>query len=133
MNNIASIYNNLSKKEKSEVIERIIHLRKRLLRYTQAEFAKKLKVSQAIISLIEAGKKPLNVSLMESILEAFNVNPDWLFFGSSCNVFGNESSLKYEANEFIEWYRSLPLREQVMLSRTIRGLSEIFSNYPPGS
>lgn len=133
MNNIASIYNNLSQKEKSKVIERMIHLRKRILRYTQAEFAKNLNVSQTIISLIEAEKKPLNSSLTERIIESFDVNPDWLFFGSSCNVFGNESSLKYEANEFIEWYRSLPPREQVMFSRAIRGLSEILSDYPPGS
>lgn len=128
-----SMFNSLSENEKSEVVNRIKHFRKNIMHHTQLQFARELDISQSNISMIEAGRKPLTCSVVEKVIESYNVNLDWLLFGSSNNVFGNESSYKYEANTFIEWFKSLPPKEQALTARAIMELSGVISSYPPGS
>ena len=129
----ASTLDNFSKEEKSNIISRIKYLRKNLFGLTQKDFARKLKVTQSYISMLEAGEKPLTMSVVEKLIYDQNVNPKWLLYGSSEKCFSNKGSKKTEAEEFIDWYNSLPAYEQIQLAKTVRELSDVLKNYPPGS
>ncbi len=76
---------NLTPDQNNEILDRIIYLRKVKLKLSQEAFADELNTTQAYISFIESRKRPLQTSLLLQISYTFNINLDWLFFGTGGN------------------------------------------------
>lgn len=55
--------------------------RLRELQITNKEFAKRLNVSEAHLSMILSGKRGVSVKLLIDIANKLNVTTDWLIFG----------------------------------------------------
>lgn len=55
--------------------------RLRELQITNKEFAKRLNVSEAHLSMILSGKRGVSVKLLIDIAKKLNVTTDWLIFG----------------------------------------------------
>lgn len=51
------------------------------LQITNKEFAKRLNVSEAHLSMILSGKRGVSVKLLIDIAKKLNVTTDWLIFG----------------------------------------------------
>ena len=62
-------------------IERLIYLRKKVLKLTQKDFAEKIGLKRSSLSVIEAGYVNLTERNIEFICSMFNVNKKWLESG----------------------------------------------------
>ncbi len=62
-------------------IERLIYLRKKVLKLTQKDFAEKIGLKRSSLSVIEAGYVNLTDRNIEFICSMFNVNKKWLESG----------------------------------------------------
>lgn len=61
---------------------RLKELRKDILKLSQAEFAKKIKITQAGLSKLEIGSSVLTERTISMICTTFNVNEEWLKYGT---------------------------------------------------
>lgn len=64
------------------ITERLKYLRKNELHLTQENFGKKLGFKQNSIALIESGRNTLTDRTIADICREFNVNEDWLRYGT---------------------------------------------------
>lgn len=78
--------------------ERLKRLRKEL-NLTQGEFGSKLGVSHAAISKIEKGCNELTERMAISISNTFNVNMEWLLYGTGSMFLSKESFFIDELTE----------------------------------
>lgn len=60
-----------------DIVDRILLLRK-TLKLSQTEFGEKLNVSRSVIDNIERRKVPPKDLLINGIINAYNINPEWL-------------------------------------------------------
>lgn len=127
MENISDlIFKNMSETELKEISARIVYLRQNVLQYSQLQFAAFIKLSQTYLSLIESGKKHVNSSVIRKIAIAFNVDIDWLLYGTGGpeNIFQSErttkelitSSLQKEALDSLQKAYSLKENDVSFLS-----------------
>ena len=129
----ASVLDTLTDEEMAAVVQRIIYLRTKVLKFSQKQFAEELQVSQSYISLLESGKKPLTKYAYEKILSNANVLPEWLLYGKSDQVLVDRTKDTDMAEQFRTWYDSLPIGEQSNIARAVKSIYAIMKNYPPGS
>ncbi len=73
--------NSLPIKRKQEIGERVRAIRKSL-RLEQTELAKKMGISQAIISQYEKGLTEIPLSFLEYFKKKHSVSSDWVIFGT---------------------------------------------------
>lgn len=78
--------------------ERLKKIRKEL-KLTQAEFGAKLGLSHASISMIENGSNALTERMALSISNTFNVNMEWLLYGTGSMFLSKESFFIDELTE----------------------------------
>ena len=91
---------------------RILELRK-TLKLSQQEFAEKIGLKANSISDLENGKTAITERTIILICSIYNVNEEWLRFGSG-NMFNVENK-KY--SEFFEIYNNLnPILQEYLLS-----------------
>lgn len=65
-----------------ETNERIKYLRKNILKLTQEVFAEKIMLKRNSLALIETGRNSLTDRTISDICREFNVNEEWLRFGT---------------------------------------------------
>lgn len=97
MKNISDIiFTGMTDQELADISARITYLRQNILQYSQLQFAACIKLSQTYLSLIEGGRKPVNGSIIRKIITTFNVNTDWLLYGTGNddNIFQSETITK---------------------------------------
>ncbi len=70
----------------SQVNMRIASIRK-TLNMNQKEFSSRLKMTQSNLSRIELGKQEASITLLESIIDEFRINPTWLLTGQGSMFF----------------------------------------------
>lgn len=104
----------------NEIGQRIHALRKEL-KLTMKEFGNKLDVTDALISMMESGKKAVSKRTRLSILRTFNVNPNWLDNGEG------DMFIKLDANKelAIEMAKIFKLEENDPRRRIIKALLTI--------
>ncbi len=73
--------NTLPEKRRQEIGDRVRAVRKSL-KLEQTELAKKMGVSQAIISQYESGKTEIPLSFLEYFKKKHRISSDWLIFGT---------------------------------------------------
>lgn len=98
------------------MIERIKFLRKEL-DLSQADFAKRIKITQGHLSDIENGRKILTERTIKIICSEFNVSEAWLKTGEGEPFY----SSPYE-KEFFELFESLTPETQEYLLDIAKGL-----------
>ena len=88
---------------------------------TMKEFGEKLNLTNAMISMLEAGKAELSVKNRQAILRTFNVNPNWLDTGEG------DMFIKLDANKelAIEMAKIFKLEENDPRRRIIKALLTI--------
>ncbi|MBR3770725.1 MAG: helix-turn-helix transcriptional regulator [Clostridium sp.] len=64
-----------------EIYERIKHLRKNLLKMTQEDFSKEIRISRSNLGSIETGRVNLTDRVISDICDNFSVNYEWLTKG----------------------------------------------------
>lgn len=62
--------------------ERIKYLRKNELNFTLDKFGERLGVKKSALSLIESGKNNVTDQMFKAICREFNVNEEWLRYGT---------------------------------------------------
>jgi len=75
------VKNTLPEKRKQEIGGRVREVRKSL-RLEQTELAKKMGLSQAIISQYEQGLTEIPLSFVEYLKKKHRISSDWLIFGT---------------------------------------------------
>lgn len=125
-NNSDFIFENMTRQELADVSARIIYLRQNILQYSQLQFAAFIKLSQTYLSLIESGKKHVNSSIVRKIVTTFNVNMDWLLYGTGGddNIFQSDiitkelitSSIQEDALNSLQKAYSLKEKDLTFLS-----------------
>lgn len=73
--------NTLSAEDLQQLTKRIIHLRQDILHMSQSQFAEKVEISQAYLSLLENQKKEFNIDTLMQIAISLKINLDWLIYG----------------------------------------------------
>ncbi len=79
--------------------DRIIHLRE-LLNFSQAEFAKKIYITQGALSQIENKRTGLSFSTFLNICNNLNVNPSWLATGKG-EIFNSTGTKKKKRRKIV--------------------------------
>ena len=104
----------------NEIGQRIHTLRKEL-KLTMEEFGNKLDVTDALVSMMESGKKAVSKRTRLAILREFNVNPKWL---DTCEV---DMFIKLDDNKelAIEMAKIFKLEENDPRRRIIKALLTI--------
>lgn len=104
----------------NEIGQRIHALRKEL-KLTMEEFGNKLDVTDALVSMMESGKKAVSKRTRLSILRTFNVNPNWLDTGEG------DMFIKLDANKelAIEMAKIFKLEDNDPRRRIIKALLTI--------
>jgi transcriptional regulator with XRE-family HTH domain len=86
-----------------ETIEqRVAFLRKKVLKLTQTEFAKKIGLKQGVISQWEVGVTPLNEKNVKLICYIFEVSEDWLRLGKGEVFTRKDNQTVQEIMELLE-------------------------------
>jgi transcriptional regulator with XRE-family HTH domain len=105
------------------IYERIRHLRKGILKLTQEEFARKLKVSTSNIGSIEIGRTNLTERLIADICREWSINEKWLRSGEEPVFLDNAdpfthkivdiyTSLNPDSRKYLKGYIDRLLEEQ---------------------
>jgi transcriptional regulator with XRE-family HTH domain len=102
--------------------KRILALRKSL-ELNQTEFAERLGMKRAALSMVELGKNTLTDKNIKLICMLFNVNEEWLRTGKG-EMFNPAAPYPYE-KEFFEIYRHLLPETRQALLEFARQLLEI--------
>lgn len=122
-----SLIEQMSVNEVEAISNRIIYLRKTVLKLSQIGFSKITGISQPYLSQLETNQKTINMSVALQISKNLKVNLDWLLYGigEDSNIFTtvNDSleasrdiaiqnliaaySLNTTDEEFLSWYLSL--------------------------
>lgn len=119
--------------------ERITELRK-TLSLSMEEFGKKLGVTRSSISNIESGRRGLTDQMLLSICREFNVNEEWVRFGSG-TMFLPEAKdeieslvRKYNLNQmeyiFLEHYLNLDDSDRENIFDFVTGVLSDFNESP---
>lgn len=104
-----------------EASERIRYLRKQILKKTQQEFADTIKISRSNLGNIETGEVAVTDRVLCSICEKFNVNENWLRFGS-----GDPLKKKTRNQEILEFANDvMELPDENLKKRLIEGLAKL--------
>jgi transcriptional regulator with XRE-family HTH domain len=86
-----------------ETIEqRVIFLRKKVLRLTQTEFAERMGLKQSVISQWEVGITPLNEKNIKLICHIFKVDENWLRHGTGEVFTKKNEPILHEIMELVE-------------------------------
>lgn len=103
-------------------IERIVYLRKKILKMNQEEFAKKIGLKRSSLANIEAGYVNLTDRNIESICATYNVNEKWLRTGD-----GEPFNELSEQEELAAWMGTIlkPENDGCTKQRIIRILSQL--------
>nr|DAQ44745.1 MAG TPA: helix-turn-helix domain protein [Bacteriophage sp.] len=103
-------------------IERIVYLRKKILKMNQEEFAKKIGLKRSSLANIEAGYVNLTDRNIESICATYNVNENWLRTGE-----GEPFNELSEQEELAAWMGTImkPENDNCTKQRIIRILSQL--------
>ena len=96
---------------------RIIELRK-ILNLSQTEFAKEISLKQGSISDMERGNAPITERTIIAICSKFNVNEEWLRYGTG-EMF---NTIEKSYNEFFEIFKKLNPVLQDFLIQTAKNL-----------
>jgi transcriptional regulator with XRE-family HTH domain len=110
--------------EYKEVLERLRIVRKKL-GITQAEFARRIGLTQTSMSMIQSGKSNLTGKNIKLICVIYNISEDWLLNGTG-NMF--VSSSPYE-KEMLEIFRKLDDTDQEFLLETTKNLLKRQKNH----
>ena len=104
----------------NEIGLRVQQIRK-ALKLNQEEFGNKLDVTDALVSMMESGKKAVSKRTRLAILREFNVNPVWLDTGEG------DMFIKLDANKelAIEMAKIFKLEENDPRRRIIKALLTI--------
>lgn len=103
-------------------VERIIYLRKKILKMNQEEFAKKIGLKRSSLANIEAGYVNLTDRNIELICTTYNINENWLRIGE-----GDPFNKLSEQEELAAWMGSImhPENDGGTKQRIIRILSQL--------
>ncbi len=111
---------------------RIKELRKKLY-LTQTEFADKLNLKQATIGMYENGIRNVNERSINQICRTFNVNEDWLRYGTgemfikndtmTLDEFAKKNNLSEDEYDIIRLYMSI---DPEIRKAAIKSLKSIF-------
>lgn len=98
-----------------EVCGRIKHLRKKILKLTQDEFAERLHISRSNMGNIEIGRISITDRVINDICMAYNVNEQWLRTGEG-EIFNEGNPLIVESlletfQELIPEYKEYLLQQ----------------------
>lgn len=89
--------------DKSAIGERLLHLRKSLLKLTLDEMAKGADCSPQFLNEVERGKKKMGLNVAYAIAENYGVNINWLVEGAG-DPFTLEKMEERHADKVIEYY-----------------------------
>jgi transcriptional regulator with XRE-family HTH domain len=103
----------------NNIPERLKEMRK-ALKLTQAEFARRIGLTQTALSMVEVGKTPLTEKNLHLICSTFNVGEKWLRDGEG-EMFGDASPY---LNELMEVFGELAPGTQEFLLDMARKLLE---------
>lgn len=119
--------------------ERITELRK-MLSLSMEEFGKKLGVTRSSISNIESGRRGLTDQMVLSICREFNVNEEWLRFGSGTMFLPEAKNeienlvRKYNLNQmeyiFLEHYLNLDDSDRESILNFVTDVLSDFNESP---
>lgn len=103
-------------------VERVIYLRKKLLKMNQEDFSKRIGLKRSSLANIEAGYVNLTDRNIELICAAYNVNENWLRTGE-----GDPFNKLSEQEELASWMGSIvkPENDGETMQRIIRLLSQL--------
>lgn len=97
---------------------------RKILNYSQKDFAKKLGVSQSTLAMIEVNKRTFSDKHVKLICSEFNVNEHWLRTGEG-NVFNEVVFSK----EFTEIFNQLSSEAQKLVIQLSKELLELQNSY----
>ncbi len=109
------------------------------LKLNQNDFASKLNLQRNSISLIENGKRNLSDRTIKDICTKFNVNEEWLLYGTGEMFYTNKKSIvdmlveKYNLNDMvkscIEVLVTLDDNEVATLTKYIKEVADKYNDY----
>ena len=102
--------------------ERLIELRK-YFQMSQREFCSRFSMVQATYAPLETGKRPIRDTYVQLICQAYNVNPDWLRYGTEPML--NDLPPNRELEELLNVYDNLSPALQKYLLKNARDLKEL--------
>ena len=94
--------------------ERLRYFRVEVLEMKQAEFAKRIGISQNTLSALELERHPIQDKHIISICNAFNVREEWLRYG--------EEPIYNEEDEVIVKYKALEEKHKKIIRDIIMAL-----------
>lgn len=143
-----SVIENMSADEVQAIVNRIVHLRKNILKMSQSKFSIVTNISQAYLSQIENGRKTINTTILLQISAHLNVNLDWLLYGTGedQNIFTEATttvlinkenalsnlikifSLNSNDEDFLSWYLALSPAERQQFTDSLSSFSRLCSD-----
>lgn len=143
-----SVIENMSADEVQAIINRVIHLRKNVLKMSQSKFSAITNISQAYLSQIENGRKTISITILLQISANLNVNLDWLLYGTGedQNIFTEATtsvlvnkenalsnlvkifSLNSTDEHFLSWYLALSTAERQLFTDALSAFSHLYNN-----
>ncbi len=115
--------NTLPVKRRQEIGDRVRAVRKSL-KLEQTELAKKMGVSQGIISQYEQGLTEIPLSFIEYLKKKHRISSDWLIFGTGEINGAIKSNLDGQQDEFLKKIK----QSQELLVSASTDLKEIAKN-----
>ncbi len=110
----------------NEMIQRLKHLRKDILKLNQVDFAKNIHISQPQYSLLEKSLRVLTERTFNDICREYNVNPTWLRFGEG-DLFKTSNFDFYSLTEreqiFLVAYSNIPEKERLAMFDFMESIS----------
>ena len=103
---------------------KLSEFRKKHISDNQIEGSKKLGISQANLSKMESGSIPVNSTIINKLVNDFNMSKDWFFHSEGDMIIGKKSKSKSDIPAFREEVAKLQT-EVLMLNKTLQHLVKI--------
>lgn len=101
------------------------------------QFANGAGIDQSNLSSILNGKRRIGTGLITKIVEAYNINPEWLTMGDgdvyNSQMLGENNADYSHSNEYREKYIQQLESENSLLKKTIEEQSQIIQGFLNGS